>query len=77
MVTHTFNPSTPAMRQADLCIWGQPGLQSQFQDSQGYTEKPCREEKRTHTCMCVCMCIYTCMYMYLERYIDIKNLLTP
>jgi hypothetical protein len=24
---------------------GQPGLQSEFQDSQGYTEKPCFEEK--------------------------------
>jgi hypothetical protein len=24
----------------------QPGLQSEFQDSQGYTEKPCLEEKK-------------------------------
>jgi hypothetical protein len=23
---------------------GQPGLQTEFQDSQGYTEKPCLEE---------------------------------
>jgi hypothetical protein len=26
-------------RQADFCVQGQPGLQSEFQDSQGYTEK--------------------------------------
>ena len=26
---------------ADFWVRGQPGLQSEFQDSQGYTEKPC------------------------------------
>jgi hypothetical protein len=33
VVVHTFNPST--------WVQGQPGLQSEFQDRQGYTEKPC------------------------------------
>ena len=28
-------------RQTDFWVQGQPGLQSEFQDSQGYTEKPC------------------------------------
>ena len=28
-------------RQADFWVWGQSVLQSEFQDSQGYTEKPC------------------------------------
>jgi hypothetical protein len=28
-------------RQAEFWVQGQPGLQSEFQDSQGYTEKPC------------------------------------
>jgi hypothetical protein len=28
---------------------GQPGLQSEFQDSQGYTEKPCLEKKQNKT----------------------------
>ena len=27
-------------------IHGQPDLQSEFQDSQGYTEKPCLEKKQ-------------------------------
>ena len=27
-------------KQADLCVFNQPGLQKKFQDSQGYTEKP-------------------------------------
>jgi hypothetical protein len=40
-VVHTFNPST---WEAEA---GQPGLQSEFQDSQGYTEKPCLEKNKT------------------------------
>jgi hypothetical protein len=42
-MTHTFNPSTWEA-EADWSMWvrDQPGLQSQFQDSQDcYTEKPC------------------------------------
>jgi hypothetical protein len=33
-------------RQADFWVRGQPGLQSEFQDSLGYTEKPCLEKKQ-------------------------------
>jgi hypothetical protein len=33
-------------RQVDFWVWGQPGLQSEFQDSQGYTEKPCLEKPK-------------------------------
>jgi hypothetical protein len=43
-------------RQADFWVPGHPGLQSEFQDSQDYTEKPCLENqkqkiesKREHT----------------------------
>jgi hypothetical protein len=42
-------PSIPALgrqRQVDFWVRGQPGLQSEFQDSQDYTEKPCLEEKK-------------------------------
>jgi hypothetical protein len=39
VVAYSFNPST---RDAEAGrVQGQPGLQSEFQDSQGYTEKPC------------------------------------
>jgi hypothetical protein len=33
-------------RQVDFWVRGQPGLQSEFQDSQGYTEKPCLEKEK-------------------------------
>ena len=29
-----------------LCVQGQPGLQREFQDSQGYTEKPCLKKPK-------------------------------
>jgi hypothetical protein len=37
-------PALGRQRQADFWVRGQPGLQSEFQDSQGYTEKPCLEK---------------------------------
>jgi hypothetical protein len=37
-------PALERQRQVDFWVWGQPGLQSEFQDSQGYTEKPCLEK---------------------------------
>jgi hypothetical protein len=41
VVADTFNPSTQeAEADGSLWVWGQPGLQSKFQDHQGYTEKP-------------------------------------
>jgi hypothetical protein len=39
-------PALGRQRQADFWVRGQPGLQSEFQDSQGYTEKPCLQKKK-------------------------------
>jgi hypothetical protein len=39
-------PALGRQRQVDFWVWGQPGLQSEFQDSQGYTEKPCLEKPK-------------------------------
>jgi hypothetical protein len=33
-------PALGRKRQADFWVWAQPGLQIEFQDTQGYTEKP-------------------------------------
>jgi hypothetical protein len=36
-------------RQADFWVWVQQGLQSEFQENQGYTEKPClKTNKQTN-----------------------------
>jgi hypothetical protein len=39
-------PAFGRQRQVDFWVWGQPGLQSEFQDSQGYTEKPYLEKQK-------------------------------
>jgi hypothetical protein len=39
-------PALRRQRQVDFWVRGQPGLQSEFQDSQGYTEKPCLEKPK-------------------------------
>ena len=41
VVAHVFNPTTWEAEAGR--VRGQPGLQSEFQDSQGYIEKPCLE----------------------------------
>ena len=44
---YSFNPSTQeAEAGRSLQIPGLAGLQTEFQDSQGYTEKPCPEKKK-------------------------------
>jgi hypothetical protein len=47
MVVHTFNPSTPET-EAGRFLSSRPAwaIQSEFQDSQGYTEKPCLEKPK-------------------------------
>jgi hypothetical protein len=38
-------PALGRQRQLDFWVRSQPGLQSEFQDSQGYTEKPCLKKQ--------------------------------
>ena len=47
VVVHTVNPSTwETEAGGSLWVRGHPGLQSEFQDSQGYyTEKPCLKKQ--------------------------------
>jgi hypothetical protein len=40
-------PELGRQRQVDFLIQDQAGLQSDFQDSQGYTEKPCLGKKKS------------------------------
>jgi hypothetical protein len=52
---------------------GQLGLQSKFQDNQGYTEKPCLGKKNVCVCVCVCIHIYlfisVCPHMCIGAYV--------
>jgi hypothetical protein len=42
-------PALGRQRQVDFWVRGQPRLQSEFQDSQGYAEKPClKTNKQTN-----------------------------
>jgi hypothetical protein len=43
----TLIPALGRQRQVDLWVRDQPGLQSELQDSQGYTEKPCLKKTKT------------------------------
>jgi hypothetical protein len=45
VVAHTFNPSTWETEAGGFLSSRPSGLQSEFQDSQGYTEKNCFEKK--------------------------------
>ena len=45
-MAHTFYPSTWEAEAGRFWVRGQPGLQSEFQDSQGYTEKLCLKKKQ-------------------------------
>jgi hypothetical protein len=37
-------PALVKQRQVGFWVWGQPGLHSEFQDNQVYTERPCLEK---------------------------------
>ena len=64
-------------KKVNLWIWGQPGLQSKFHDSQGYIDRLCFKNKPTTTtpqthpklnrqtnCMCVCVYVCMCVWVY-------------
>jgi hypothetical protein len=41
-----YIPALGKQKQADFWVRGQSGLQSELQDSQGYTEKPCLKKPK-------------------------------
>jgi hypothetical protein len=46
VVAHAFNPSTREAEAGGFLSSSPAWLQSEFQDSQGYIEKPCHEGKK-------------------------------
>jgi hypothetical protein len=65
MVVHAFDPSTWEAEAGGFLSSRPPGLQSEFQDSQGYTEKHClgktnKQTKRfTYFMLVHCSCLQT------------------
>ena len=45
-MAHAFDPSTQEAEAGRFWVQGQPGLQSEYQDSQDYAEKPCLEKPK-------------------------------
>ena len=45
MVVHTFGPRTQEA-EADESLSSRPAWSTEFQDSQGYTEKPCLKKDK-------------------------------
>ena len=43
---HLYLNAERQYSESELWFWGQPGLQSEFQDNQGYTEKLSQKPKR-------------------------------
>jgi hypothetical protein len=64
-------PALGKQRQADFWVWGQPGLQSEFQDSQGYIEKPgLKKTKQTkqpnkNTYLSIYVYLYICILSFI------------
>ena len=58
-----YIPALGKQKQADFWVRGQSGLQSELQDSQGYTEKPCLEnQKRMYTTSCGYLFVYSLIW---------------
>jgi hypothetical protein len=53
VVAHAFNPNTWETEAGEFWVQGQPGLQSEFQDSQGYTEKLKKKKKKKKKIACL------------------------
>jgi hypothetical protein len=49
VMAHALNPRTQEAEAGGFLSSSQPGLQNEFQDRQGYTEKPCLEKQKKKT----------------------------
>jgi hypothetical protein len=78
-MAHAFNPTTKESEAGGFWVQEQPGLQSEFHDSQGYTQKPCLENQNKQTKKkCVLFLLHTLrnLLQYLHSVIvllDIHN----
>jgi hypothetical protein len=68
-------PALGRERQAGFWVRGQPGLQSEFQVSQGYTEKPCLgKKKKKKKKKCLIFYFYFFLYLFYRSFVYILQL---
>ena len=80
-------PALGRQRQSNLWVQDQPGLQSEFQDSQSYTEKPCLEKQTNENvfifayicvlCVCPSMRAHSHMWKSEDRFLGVGSCLPP
>jgi hypothetical protein len=71
VVAHTINPSTWEP-EAGRFLSSRPGVQSEFQDSRGYTEKPCLKpppQKKRYYCYFSYRGIYTTVHREISNHL--------
>jgi hypothetical protein len=61
-------PALGRQRQADFWVRVQPGLQSEFQNSQGYTEKPCLKNQTNKQDIYHVFSLFCCQFLPWPRY---------
>ena len=84
----TFNPSTlKAEASGSTGVWDQSHQQSEFQDSHGYSEKPCfwkiktnkprklnqNKTKTIFTLSTLCLCMYVCIHSISQWNVIVYN----
>jgi len=61
----------------DFWVWGQPDLQSEFQDSQGYTEELClkkpKKKKKNQKKKKVCYIAQVGLELYMELQLPLNS----
>jgi hypothetical protein len=67
-------PALRRQRQADFWVQGQPGLQSEFQDSQGYTEKPCLKKPEKKKLDIFALDAFTPKVLYYQQCVALQHL---
>ena len=75
-------PALGRQRQVDFWVRGQPGLHSEFQERQGYTEKPCLKKNNefriamisSYTILCLTKLYIDYIYSHIYTYIYIIHI---
>lgn len=75
VVAQTFNPSIQGAEVGrQIWIWAQPGIETEFQDNQGYTEKPKVSTYKSYIKNSICCFIKVMIINEFEKEYDLSAL---